>query len=77
MRQGDGCIGRIGGFEHQCLPAVAQPFDRGFFPQQRNDDLADLGGVLLANQHVVPVDDPRADHTVAVDLEGKMRPFTQ
>jgi hypothetical protein len=32
---------------------------------------------LLADQDVVPLNDPRADHTVTVDLQRKMRPFPE
>src|SRR5262245_48571550 len=59
----------IGGHELDPVPVGPVVLDRGLFIEQRDDDLAGARGLLLLDDDVVALQDPRVDHAVAAHLE--------
>jgi len=73
-----GLIGRVGGLQGDRGPLLAQPLQGGFLAHhQGDDDLAGIGGVGLADHHLVPVQDTGVDHRIALHLEHEMLPGAQ
>ena len=66
--QGDWQVGDIGRFEKERFAFLLEPLDRDLFSQKDNDDTARIGGVLLADNDVIPLLNSGIDHTVTLDL---------
>src|SRR5271156_5150938 len=66
-------IGGIGRFERDRGAAAPKALERRLLVvDQRDDNVAGLRGVLLANDHGVVVVDARFDHRIPADLEREM-----
>src|SRR5690606_14393061 len=75
-RERHGCMRRVLGLQRHGWPMVTPPLDgRPLLVDGRQHDLAVLGGVLLADDGEIAIEDPRAGHAVAADAQGEDREY--
>ena len=68
-----GLVGRVGGFQRDRRALAAEALQRRLFiVDQRHDDVARIGGLGIADDHRIAVEDAGVDHRIALHLERVM-----